>query len=91
MTNVNALVELLQNNPDIITKLTSGSLDASGIVSLLKNKGVDMAKSEVESYIAKNLNLNDLGSIAGSLLGNGSKASSAASVLGGLGSLLGKK
>ena len=92
MANLNALVEFFQNNPQIITQLTSGKLDMSGIMSLLKQKGIEAAQSEVQQYIAKNFNVGDLASMAGSILGgSNSKASAAASAIGALGSLLGKK
>lgn len=89
MANLNAIVEFFQNNPQILTQLTSGKLDLNGIVALLKQKGINAAVSEVQEYLTKNVSGADLGSIAGSLLGGNQNA--AGSILGGLGSLLGKK
>jgi len=94
MANLNAIVEFFQKNPQILTQLTSGKLDLNGIVSMLKQQGVNAAVQEVQEYLTKNVNATDLGSIAGSLLGgnkNSEAADVAGAVLGGLGSLLGKK
>lgn len=94
MANLNAIVEFFQNNPQILTQLTSGKLDLNGIMSMLKQQGINAAVQEVQEYLAKNVSGGDLASIAGSLLGgtkSGNTADVAGAVLGGLGSLLGKK
>lgn len=90
MASLNDLVAFFQNNPQIITQLTSGKLDLNGILSVLKQQGLNVAQKEVEEYIAKNF---DLGNLAGQLLGGGAAKGgvNAGDILGGLGSLLGGK
>ena len=45
---------LLQKNPDLVSKLTS-MVNMDEAVALVKSKGVEIAKSELQKYIAENL------------------------------------
>jgi len=89
--NLNALVEFFQKNPQIIQQFTSGKLDLTAIVNLLKQQGMNYAQQEVQNYINKQI-AGNIGNIAGSILGgsNNSTAAAAGSILGGLGDLLKK-
>ena len=91
-TGIEQLVKLLQNNPDIAKMLTS-SVDIDSIFNLIKSKGVDIAKNELQEYIAKNINLGDVantvlksgtaGDIADTVLKSGAAGSILKGILGG--------
>ena len=91
-TGIEQLVKLLQNNPDIAKMLVS-SVDIDTIFNLVKSKGVDIAKNELQEYIAKNVNLGDVantvlksgaaGDIANSVLKSGAAGSILNGILGG--------
>ena len=93
-TGIEQLVKLLQNNPDIAKMLVS-SVDIDTIFNLVKSKGVDIAKNELQEYIAKNVNLGDVASTvlksgpAGDIANTVLKSSAAGSILKGI--LGGKK
>lgn len=86
---IEKLVALLQKNPTLVTQLTQiGNIDEA--VKLVKEKGLEIAKAELQEYMVKNL-LNKASS--GDMLKNlaGAAASGAAGDLlnGAAGSLLG--
>lgn len=51
---IQQLVALLQKNPDLVSKLTS-MINMDEAVALVKSKGVEIAKAELQEYITKNL------------------------------------
>lgn len=51
---IQQLMALLQKNPDLVSKLTS-MVNMDEAVALVKSKGVEIAKSELQKYIAENL------------------------------------
>lgn len=51
---IQQLVALLQKNPDLVSKLTS-MVNMDEAVALVKSKGLEIAKAELQEYIAKNL------------------------------------
>lgn len=53
-TAIQQLMALLQKNPDLVTKLTS-MVNMDEAVALVKSKGVEIAKAELQKYIAENL------------------------------------
>ena len=74
------LTALLQQNPALQTKLMSlRSIDDA--VALVKSEGINIAKQELQEYIAKNFASGDL---AKSILGNGDLAGAAGNILKGL-------
>ena len=85
-TGIEQLVKLLQNNPDIAKMLVS-SVDIDTIFNLVKSKGVDIAKNELQEYIRQNGNL---GEVANAVLKSGAAGDIANSVLksGAAGSIL---
>ena len=88
-TGIEQLVKLLQNNPDIAKMLVS-SVDIDTIFNLVKSKGVDIAKNELQEYIAKNVNLGDVASTvlksgpAGDIANTVLKSGAAGSILKGI-------
>ncbi len=66
-SGIEQLVEMLKNNPEIAKQLVS-SVDIDSLLNLVKSKGVDIAKNELQEYIAKNV---DLGDIANTVLKSG--------------------
>lgn len=91
-TGIEQLVKLLQNNPDIAKMLVS-SVDIDTIFNLVKSKGVDIAKNELQEYIRQNVNLGDVanavlksgaaGDIANTVLKSGAAGSILNGILGG--------
>ena len=91
-TGIEQLVKLLQNNPDIAKMLVS-SVDIDTIFNLVKSKGVDIAKNELQEYIRQNFNLGDVanavlksgaaGDIANTVLKSGAAGSILSGILGG--------
>ena len=91
-TGIEQLVKLLQNNPDIAKMLVS-SVDIDTIFNLVKSKGVDIAKNELQEYIRQNVNLGDVanavlksgaaGDIANTVLKSGAAGSILSGILGG--------
>ena len=91
-TGIEQLVKLLQNNPDIAKMLVS-SVDIDTIFNLVKSKGVDIAKNELQEYIRQNVNLGDVanavlksgaaGDIANTVLQSGAAGSILSGILGG--------
>ncbi len=91
-TGIEQLVKLLQSNPDIAKMLTS-SVDIDSIFNLIKSKGVDIAKNELQEYIRQNVNLGDVanavlksgaaGDIANTVLKSGAAGSILNGILGG--------
>lgn len=91
-TGIEQLVKLLQNNPDIAKMLVS-SVDIDTIFNLVKSKGVDIAKNELQEYIRQNGKLGDVanavlksgaaGDIANSVLKSGAAGSILNGILGG--------
>jgi hypothetical protein len=91
-TGIEQLVKLLQNNPDIAKMLVS-SVDIDTIFNLVKSKGVDIAKNELQEYIRQNVKLGDVanavlksgaaGDIANSVLKSGAAGSILNGILGG--------
>jgi len=75
-SGIEQLVEMLKNNPEIAKKLVS-SVDVDSLLDLVKSKGVDIAKNELQEYISKNV---DLGDVAESVL----KSGAAGSILNGI-------
>ena len=53
-TAIQQLMALLQKNPDLVSKLTS-MINMDDAVALVKSKGVEIAKAELQEYITKNL------------------------------------
>lgn len=71
---IQQLVALLQKNPDLVSKLTS-MINMDEAVALVKSKGVEIAKAELQEYITKNLIKNAgagdiLKNVAGGAAGN---------------------
>lgn len=71
---IEQLTALLQKNPTLVTQLTQiGSIDEA--VKLVKSKGLEIAKAELQEYMVKNLG-NSLASgdamknLAGGVAGN---------------------
>ena len=93
-TGIEQLVKLLQNNPDIAKMLVS-SVDIDTIFNLVKSKGVDIAKNELQEYIRQNVNLGDVANAvlksgaAGDIANTVLKSDAAGSILNGI--LGGKK
>ena len=91
-TGIEQLVKLLQNNPDIAKMLVS-SVDIDTIFYLVKSKGVDIAKNELQEYIRQNVKLGDVanavlksgaaGDIANTVLKSGAAGSILNGILGG--------
>jgi len=91
-TGIEQLVKLLQNNPDIAKMLVS-SVDIDTIFNLVKSKGVDIAKNELQEYIRQNVKLGDVanavlksgaaGDIANTVLKSGAAGSILNGILGG--------
>lgn len=63
-SGIEQLIELVKNNPEIAKMLTS-SVNIDSILELVKSKGVDIAKNELQEYISKNF---DLGDVANTIL-----------------------
>lgn len=78
-TGIEQLVKLLQNNPDIAKMLVS-SVDIDTIFNLVKSKGVDIAKNELQEYIRQN---GKLGDVANAVLNSGAAGSILNGILGG--------
>lgn len=78
-TGIEQLVKLLQNNPDIAKMLVS-SVDIDTIFNLVKSKGVDIAKNELQEYIRQN---GKLGDVANAVLKSGAASSILNGILGG--------
>lgn len=78
-TGIEQLVKLLQNNPDIAKMLVS-SVDIDTIFNLVKSKGVDIAKNELQEYIRQN---GKLGDVANAVLKSGAAGSILNGILGG--------
>ena len=78
-TGIEQLVKLLQNNPDIAKMLVS-SVDIDTIFNLVKSKGVDIAKNELQEYIRQN---GELGDVANAVLKSGAAGSILNGILGG--------
>jgi len=74
---ITKLTALLQQNPALQTKLMSlRSIDDA--VALVKSEGINIAKQELQEYIAKNFASGDL---AKSILGNSDVAGVAGNLL----------
>lgn len=56
---IQKLVALLDQNPDLKAKLLSIS-NIDDAVALIKSKGLEIAKQELQEYITKNLASSDL-------------------------------
>lgn len=85
---IEQLVALLQKNPALVSQLTQ-MVNMDEAVKLVKSKGLEIAKAELQEYITKNL-LKNVG--AGDLLGglaSGLAKGGSADILGGI--LGGKK
>ena len=88
-TGIEQLVKLLQNNPDIAKMLVS-SVDIDTIFNLVKSKGVDIAKNELQEYIRQNGNLGDVANAvlksgaAGDIANTVMKSGAAGSILNGI-------
>lgn len=67
---VTKLMALLEQFPEIKTKLM-GLTNIEDGVTLLKSKGLDIAKSELQEFIAKKLAGNAAKDVIGKLAGNG--------------------
>ena len=78
-TGIEQLVNLLKNNPDIAKQIAS-MVDIDSVLDLVKSKGVEIAKNELQEYLSKNV---DLGDIAGTLLKSGAATSILGSLFGG--------
>lgn len=91
-TGIEQLIQLLKNNPEIAKMLVS-SVDIDTVFNLVKSKGVDIAKNELQDYIAKNVNIGDVastvlksgaaGDIASTVLKSGAAGSILKGILGG--------
>ncbi len=72
-SGIEQLIELVKNNPEIAKTLAS-NVNIDSILDLVKSKGVDIAKNELQEYISKNVNLGDVANtilksdVAGDLL-----------------------
>lgn len=69
-TTITKLMALLEQFPDLKTKLTSLTNMDEG-VALLKSKGLEIAKAELQEFIAKKLAGNAAADVLGKLAGNG--------------------
>ncbi len=69
-TTITKLMALLEQFPDLKTKLTSLTNMDEG-VALLKSKGLEIAKVELQEFIAKKLAGNAAADVLGKLAGNG--------------------
>lgn len=57
-SGIEQLIELVKNNPEIAKKLIS-SVDMDTVFDLVKSKGVEIAKDELQDFIQNKLNIGD--------------------------------
>ena len=76
-SGIEQLIELVNKNPEIATKLVSNA-NIDSLLPLIKSMGVDIAKKELQEYIAKNVNVGD---VANAVLKSGAAGDVASTVL----------
>jgi hypothetical protein len=57
-SGIEQLIELVKNNPELAKKLIS-SVDMDTVFDLVKSKGVEIAKDELQDFIKNKLNIGD--------------------------------